>query len=105
MALTYDEKIMCVKIWKGFSGEDTRPEQWNDQAAQLLAELVSEVRKCSASMHLVPQPPGRPTITWLLKHAARMLKDYLLGGCGTFEACKVFGYSKYRTLIKGALGA
>ncbi len=104
MALTHDEKLMCVKIWKGFSGEETRPEQWNDEAAQLLAELVDEVRKCSESMNHIPRPTGRPTVSWLLKQAARVLKDYLLGSCGIYEVCKVVGYSKYKTFIKNALG-
>ena len=56
MTCSLDDKMACTEVWKKFSGEDTRPEQWNDRAVQALVNLVAQTKKCSANMNYVPQP-------------------------------------------------
>jgi len=78
MALSYDDQLKCVIIWKFFSEKDTRPEQWNEKAADQLAAMVVEANNCSTSMDLVPRPAGsRPGWFWLLNQAFGALKRYI----------------------------
>lgn len=102
MSCSREDKEACVQTWKWFSGKDTRPEQWNDDAIQALVELVAKVRECSENMDMVPQPSGRPSITWLARQALRPLKTYFMGH-GVYDSCKTFGYSAKKSDVEIAL--
>ena len=103
MACSHDDKMACVQIWEKFSGENTRPEQWNDRAIQELVILVAEVKKCSSSMNYVPRPTIVPTKAWFFQQVLRPLKNWLLGGTATYEACKTVGYNTRKRAIEIAL--
>lgn len=105
MALSYEEQLKCVEIWNGLTGEYSSPDQWNDNAANLLAEMVAKINHCSVSMHLVPRPTGsRPGLFWLLTEAYGALKRYLTtDNSRIYIACRSAAVVSYKTKITEAL--
>lgn len=105
MALSYEEQLKCVEIWNGLTGEYS-PDQWNDNAANLLAEMVAKINHCKGLHALVPLIDGpRPGLFWLLTEAYGALKerpttDGLAELCATL---KVRSCGSYKTKITEAL--
>ncbi|MBU1169355.1 MAG: hypothetical protein KKD44_07300 [Proteobacteria bacterium] len=87
--MTLDDKKKCVEVWAMFTNEKTKPEDWNEDAANALAIMVAEIRKCSKAMDFVPRPSGsRPGYGWIVKYAYKVLKErYSSKQPRLYEAC------------------
>lgn len=68
--LSDDEKIKCVELYRWATGNDTRASQWNESAADLLAEMYAKTVTCSRALSFVPKPSGsKPGWGWVINYA------------------------------------
>ncbi|MBU1169351.1 MAG: hypothetical protein KKD44_07280 [Proteobacteria bacterium] len=98
--MTPDDKKKCVEVWAMFTNEKTKPEDWNEDAANTLAIMVAEIRKCSKAMNFVPRPSGsRPGYGWIVKYAYKILKErYSSKQPLLYEVCIRASYSHKRAV-------
>ena len=71
--MTFDDKKKCSEIYKMIFGTQVNPDQWNEDAANKLAEIVEMMLTCTELIHLVPRGPGNDWI-WLLSEVYGALK-------------------------------
>lgn len=70
------------------TGKETKPQDWNESAANLLAEMVAKVRDCSNAMDFVPRPPGwKPSWTYIVKQVYEALRNRFTRSGGYYEVC------------------
>lgn len=59
-----------------FTNQKTKPEIWNESAANALAVMVAEIKQCSKAMNFVPRPSGsRPGYGWIVNYVYKILKE------------------------------
>ncbi|WP_306536928.1 hypothetical protein [Geobacter sp.] len=86
--MTIEEKQKCAEVFKMLTGQETQPQDWNESAANLLAEMVAKVRDCSNAMDFVPRPPGwKPNWTYVVKYVYESLKNRSTRSGNYYEAC------------------
>jgi len=75
--MTIEDKKKFSETFEMITGEKTRPEDWNENAANLLAEMVAKLRECSDAMDYVPRPVGfKPGWGYIAKQAFGALKQH-----------------------------
>jgi len=103
--MTYDEKMKCVELYEMCSEISTTPEMWNDEAADILAEMYAEMLSCTNKIHFVPKPVGsRPGWSWLINYAYQVIRERFFGKSREiYEMCRVTVLRDYKTAINIAL--
>ncbi len=72
--MTIDDKKTCAALFKKLFNEEIRAEDWNEEAADRLSEVVARLRECSKRMDYGPRPAGmRPGWFWLVSQAANVI--------------------------------
>jgi hypothetical protein len=99
--LSEEEKMKCVELFKWATDESTNPKDWNERAANLLAEMYAEMLTCSSLMDLIPRPPSsKPGWGWLLRYTYDVISRKLMGNRGKiYETCRVIRNAQYKRLI------
>lgn len=86
--MTIEEKQKCAEVFKMLTGQETKPQDWNESAANLLAEMVAKVRDCSNAMDFVPRPPGwKPGWTYIVKYVYESIRNRSTRSGNYYEAC------------------
>lgn len=66
MTMTMEDKEKCAALFEAFTGIETEPYRWNERAGDLLAEMISEIKRCTSGMGLARSMwPSTSKITWL----------------------------------------
>jgi len=74
--MNYDEKLKCAEIYEVFAGVQTKPECWNEKAADHLAEMVSKAAHCTRGVVFTPKPVGSmPGWEWLVGYCYDVIKS------------------------------
>lgn len=96
--MTFDDKRKCAEIWEMFTNEKTKPEDWNETAANALAVMVAEIKQCSQAMAFVPKPSGsRPGYGWIVGYVYKVLKErFSSNQPQLYEVCIRASYSLKR---------
>jgi hypothetical protein len=76
VTMTQEQKKQCARLFKIFTEIDTEPERWNEKAADILADMINEIKRCSEGMAfldaMIPKrppvgpTPWKPTWRWWL---------------------------------------
>jgi len=75
--MTIEDKEKCAETFEMLTGQKTNPEQWNPNAADLLAEMVAKLRECSDAMDHMPRPAGfKPGWGYIVKQVFGELKRH-----------------------------
>ena len=97
--MTTEEKQKCAEGFKTLTGKDTNANAWNEQAANLLAEMVAKMRTCSNAMDFVPHPVGwRPGLSYIVDYVYHAIKNRVTRSGWHYELC-ITGASTYVRLI------
>lgn len=104
--LSEDDKTQCAQLFKWATNEPTNAKDWNESAANLLAQLYAEMLTCSSLMDLVPRPPGsKPGWVWLIKIAFGVISRRLMGNKRKiYETCRIVRGAQFKRLILIELG-
>lgn len=79
--MTIVDKKKCAETFEMLTGEKTNPEEWNQTAANLLAEMVAKITECSDAMDFVPRPSGfKPGWSYIVKNVYGNLKRQFFSG-------------------------
>lgn len=79
--MTIEDKNKCAETYEMLTGEKTNTEDWNQTAADLLAEMVAKVAECSDAMDFVPRPSGfMPGWGYIVKNVYEALKRHFFAG-------------------------
>jgi hypothetical protein len=104
MVMTMKDKIKCAALYETFTGERTEPIRWNEDAGNLLAEMIHKIKKCSHGMGMARAVwPSAHKITWLwaVKIPLHILKNEIKLRSGQVNlACLNAGVDAYATSIK-----
>jgi len=100
--LSKDEKIKCVELFEWATDETTNANDWNESAANLLAEMYAQIIDCSTKFSFVPKPTGsKPGWSWLLKYAYDVISIRFTGNKRKiYETCLVVRSAQYKRLIQ-----
>ena len=90
MSMSDEEKTDCNLTYALIFGETCPyPNGWNEDAADLLAKAVKDVRDCSKMLRfVVAPPPGIPNWKWLKKYIKKIAKSVVFGKGGMRTVCK-----------------
>lgn len=104
--LSEDDKVKCAELFEWVTNEPTNTKDWNERAANLLAQMYAEMLTCSYLMDLVPRPPSsKPGWGWLIKNAYGVIKRRLMGNKRKiYETCRIVRGAQFKRLILIELG-
>lgn len=111
--MTQEQKEKCSMIWEGYTGYIIEPHHWNEEAADILAEYVGEVIKCTHGMAMFKAVftsfPKRLSWRDLARIPAKLIKAHIeikikMGDGFMNRACKVGkSVDGYKTAIEVAI--
>lgn len=58
LMLSQEDKEKCVELYYWATKKNSAAQDWNEEAANLLAELYTEMAKCSSAIDFIPRPPS-----------------------------------------------
>lgn len=50
MEMSWIDQAKCADIYYNYTGIETEPSWWNEEAGDLLAEMVDKIEKCTSGM-------------------------------------------------------
>jgi hypothetical protein len=107
VGMSMDDKEKCAALYEAFIGEHTEPSRWNEEAADLLAKMADEIKKCTQGMGWARAVwPSTTKITWLwvVKIPYHALKNEMKVRKGwQNSACIRAGINAYRFSISKEL--
>jgi hypothetical protein len=66
VGMTTDDKKKCAALYEAFTGEHSEASRWNEKAADLLAKMAEEIKKCTQGMGWARAVwPSTTKITWM----------------------------------------
>lgn len=103
--LSQEDKEKCAELYEWATGEKTNPNDWNENAADLLSAMYAEISGCSAAMNHVPRPPtSKPGWVWLITYVYQALSAKMVGNKNIYNACVITRAWYFRSLIGAELG-
>ena len=103
VGMTMDDKEKCARLYEAFTGEHTEPSLWNEKAADLLAKMADEIKKCTQGMGWARAVwPSTTKVTWLwvVKIPYRALKNEMKVRKGwRNNSCINAGVNAYKSSI------
>jgi hypothetical protein len=103
VGMSMDDKEKCAALYEAFTGEQSEPSLWNEKAADLLAKMAHEIKKCTQGMGWARSvwPSGtKVTWLWLIKIPYHALKNEMKVRKGwRNNACINAGVDAYKSSI------